>query len=349
MLTKASMLSILTEDRVEGQLIAVIAALVGWTNIRQCSTAEQAREALAPSTVLVTGVLADDSQAGSLIGELASRGVVVIAMTPDEACTAESLLAMGAREVLLQPSNVSEMYRLLQRWRHPEMRSLLATDDLTCSNWIGVEHSEALIQSLVRVAAAKDTCTAGHMQRMAKISEIVAKYVGLPQEICSRVGSVAPLHDIGKIAIPDQILQKPATLKANEFRVMQGHTIAGFRILASNTSPELNLAAKIALLHHERHDGKGYPIGLRGTEIPLEVQCVTIADVFDALISQRPYKSARSIAEAMDQIQSEVNTRFSKTLTRALLHALPEITDSIGVSGGVGAMRQPIRLSAPAL
>ncbi len=129
----------------------------------------------------------------------------------------------------------------------------------------------------------------------------------------------APLHDVGKIGIPDSVLLKPGRLTREAFATMQRHTEIGARILAQHHSPVLQVAAQIALTHHERWDGSGYPCGLQGLEIPVEGRLVAIADVFDALTHERPYKAAWSVPEAVAEIQRLGGQQFDPDITAAFL------------------------------
>lgn len=139
---------------------------------------------------------------------------------------------------------------------------------------------------------------------------MLAEGLGIASPTLELIEQAAGLHDVGKIAISDTILRKPGRLTAEEFRVMQTHTTAGTRILARSRSPILQLAERIALSHHERWEGSGYPRGLARTAIPREGRAVAVADVFDALTHERPYKAAWSAAEAAAEIASGAGTQF---------------------------------------
>ncbi|MEZ5729923.1 MAG: HD domain-containing phosphohydrolase [Burkholderiaceae bacterium] len=133
---------------------------------------------------------------------------------------------------------------------------------------------------------------------MAATSKLIAEALELPSELCERIFQAAPLHDVGKISTPDGILLKPGRLTDEEFIVMKQHCEAGWKILHEHSSPVLRLGAEIALAHHEKYDGSGYPNGLAADAIPLHGRIVAVADVFDALVSPRPYKRAWSAVDA---------------------------------------------------
>ncbi len=151
---------------------------------------------------------------------------------------------------------------------------------------------EESIHILSKAAEFRDNETAKHTVRMGHYSEQLAKFCELPESFCQRIKIAAPLHDVGKIGISDTILLKPGKLTAEEFAIMKTHCEIGYRILSESTSDILSLGAEIALNHHEKYDGSGYPRGLSGENIPITGRIGAICDVFDALTSERVYKKA---------------------------------------------------------
>ena len=137
----------------------------------------------------------------------------------------------------------------------------------------------------------------------------------------------APMHDVGKIGIPDSVLLKPGRLNENEYEHMKQHALIGAKILENSTSPLLQLAHKLALEHHEKWDGTGYPYGLKGEEISIEGRIVTIADVFDALTSKRPYKKAWSVEEALDLLKDEAGKHFDPQLVDLFIGQIDSIIE----------------------
>lgn len=177
-------------------------------------------------------------------------------------------------------------------------------------------------ETLMRLARAgehKDYDTAMHLQRMSLYSRALADAIGLDKEDAEIIELAAPLHDIGKIGTPDAILLKKGPFDEEELQVMRKHPLVGFKILEDSPSKYLQKGGEIALSHHERYDGSGYPNGLKGEEIPLAARIVAIADVFDALTSVRPYKKAWSFEQAYQYICDESGKHFDPELVNAMI------------------------------
>jgi two-component system response regulator RpfG len=168
-------------------------------------------------------------------------------------------------------------------------------------------------ETLYRLAKAieyRDLGTGIHLLRMSHYAEVIAEALGMPDEETRILTSAAPLHDIGKIGIPDAVLLKRGSLTDEEFAVMRRHPLIGYEILRDSRSRFVQMGALIALRHHERWDGSGYPDGLKGDAIPLPARIVAVADVFDALTSVRPYKPAWSPEEALSYLKTHSGTLF---------------------------------------
>lgn len=186
--------------------------------------------------------------------------------------------------------------------------------------WLAEEVRKATYQirerereTVIRLSKAteyRDANTGSHIVRMANYSELIARGLGLAPEQCELLLEAAALHDIGKVGIPDSILLKPARLTSKEFEVMKLHTVYGYDILNGSASQVLQTGAAIALGHHERFDGSGYPAGLKGEAIPIFSRIVAVADVFDALTAQRPYKQSWSAERASAHIQASAGAHF---------------------------------------
>ncbi len=184
-------------------------------------------------------------------------------------------------------------------------------------------------ETILRLAKAgeyRDEETGNHVVRMAKYARIIAEEMGLDEAVCIDIEYAAPMHDIGKIGIPDGVLLKPGKLNEREWEVMQSHTTIGYGILANSQSKYMQMGAVIALYHHERYDGEGYPNGLQGTDIPLIARIVTVADVYDALVSVRPYKDAWPIEKAVDYIKQQAGTQLDPDCVAAFNKRISDIT-----------------------
>ncbi|MEO5367219.1 MAG: response regulator [Magnetococcus sp. WYHC-3] len=183
------------------------------------------------------------------------------------------------------------------------------------------------LQMLGRAAEYRDNETGFHILRMSHYAQILAQAHGWNAEALDLVLNAAPMHDIGKIGIPDPILMKPARLNAEEWAVMREHPVIGATIIGEqgNQSELFSLAREIALHHHEKWNGQGYPAGRQGNDIPLSARIVAIADVFDALTSVRPYKQAWPLAQAVDLIRSEAGQHFDPELVALFLERMDPI------------------------
>jgi putative two-component system response regulator len=184
-----------------------------------------------------------------------------------------------------------------------------------------------VVQRLGRAAEYRDNETGLHIIRMSNTSALLAREAGLETSRCELLLNASPMHDIGKIGIPDEILLKPGKLEPHEWQVMKTHTLIGADLLAGDESDLMMMAHDIALTHHEKWDGNGYPHGLRGEEIPLVGRIVALADVFDALTSKRPYKPAWPVERAVALIREQAGKHFDPELAGLFLSILPEILD----------------------
>lgn len=182
-----------------------------------------------------------------------------------------------------------------------------------------------VIQRLGRAAEYKDNETGTHVLRMSHYARLIALAAGFSEERAEDLLNAAPMHDIGKIGIPDAILTKPGRLTKEEYTEMQRHPEIGAEILGDCDSKLLKLARSVALYHHEKWDGSGYPYGLAGEDIPVEARIVALADVFDALTSKRPYKEAWPIEKALDLIREQSGKHFDPNLAPLIEKELDSI------------------------
>ena len=184
------------------------------------------------------------------------------------------------------------------------------------------ELQEAQGEILARLAAAaehRDDDTGRHTLRVGELSAAIAETLGLSSQVVSLIRAAAPLHDVGKIGVPDHVLLKAGALTPEEFAIMKTHTTIGAAILAGGHSPVVIEAERIALNHHERWDGTGYPNGLLGDAIPLSARIVAVADVFDALTHERPYRPAWPMARVMEEVRAQAGRHFDPEVVAAFL------------------------------
>lgn len=184
-----------------------------------------------------------------------------------------------------------------------------------------------VVRRLGRAAEYRDNETGMHILRMSKITALLGREIGLDDYQCELLLHASPMHDIGKIGIPDHILLKPGKLDPDEWEIMKGHARIGADILSGDESDMMTMAREIALTHHEKWDGSGYPNGCSGEQIPLAGRIVAVADVFDALTSVRPYKKAWPVAEAVEFMQKESGRHFQPLLIEQFMANLPEILE----------------------
>ncbi|GAB2846330.1 two-component system response regulator [Pseudoduganella ginsengisoli] len=284
-----------------------------------------------PDLVLVDYMMPEMDGIGFLRAFRALQGMATIPVIMVTADTQLSIrheaLRLGANDFLTKPVNFVELnartgnlltlrraqLQLADRaaWLDAAVRK--ATADIEAGQ-------REAVYLLARAAELRDPETGAHLLRMAAYAELVARNLGLPDSECGLIRAAAPLHDIGKLGIPDAILLKPGKLDPEELTVMRTHAQIGASILADSASPLLQAGAIIAQSHHERYDGSGYPHGLAGKAIPLYGRIVAVADVLDALTSSRPYKQAWDFASARAFMQQSSGTHFDPDCLAALFH-----------------------------
>jgi putative two-component system response regulator len=262
----------------------------------------------------------------ALLKQLRSR-IPATAFVPMLVLTADSsrkskqeALSLGAKDFVTKPLDMAEtllrIYNLLEtRWLHVELQKHSETLEEKVRDRTR-ELEEAQLEILQRLALAaeyRDDCTGQHAQRVGELAGLVARAIDLPAEQIELIRRAAPLHDVGKIGIPDGILLKPSTLTAEEYAHIKTHTDIGRLILSGSKFPILQMAERIALYHHERWDGTGY-YHLAGSAIPLEARIVSVVDVFDVLTHNRPYKQASTVEVAMNLIRQERDKQFDPSL-----------------------------------
>jgi HD-GYP domain-containing protein (c-di-GMP phosphodiesterase class II) len=326
-------------------------------------------DALAGTRVLIAGGEPDDAKA---LGASLAAGAAQVTVAPDAEAAAQAALAarpdvivaIGAAEAelrdLLDPlelrsgppliaataldppsgktATAVRLRALLDRAaldrRVRDVESALAAQTVARRR----DLESARIEMLRRLALAaeyRDDNTPEHMERVAALAARLGRQLGLSELAITHIRHAAPLHDVGKIAIPDSILLKPGRLSAAEFEVVKTHAEAGARVLAEGESELLEVAESIARSHHERWDGTGYPDALAGADIPLVGRLVHVADVFDVLVHERPYKEAFSVEDAAAEIEGGAGTQFDPEVVEAFADLGPRVwLAAPGVYGG---------------
>ncbi len=263
-------------------------------------------------------------QLASRIGD--SEYFPVLVLTADQTAAAkQSALSLGAKDFLVKPCDTTEM--LLRVKNLLETRSLhlqLRQQNENLETAV-IERTrdleEAQFEAVARLALAaeyRDDETGQHTIRVGRLAELLAQNLDVPADIAAMIGQAAPLHDVGKIGIPDAILLKPAGLTAQEYKLMKTHTMIGAQILGGSRSPLLRLAETIALYHHEQWDGRGYE-GLEGDAIPLPARIVAVADAFDVMTHDRRYRRSLPVSAALAEIRLKAGKHFDPSVAEALL------------------------------
>ncbi|WP_255604437.1 HD domain-containing phosphohydrolase [Oscillochloris sp. ZM17-4] len=248
--------------------------------------------------------------------------VLTADMSPE---TRRHALSLGAKDFLTKPFDPTEVVLRIQNLLETRRLYLqLQTQNHHLSQQVqrGLRDiDEAQTEVILRLSQAaeyRDEETGLHTQRVGRLSALIARSIGLDEEQVELIRRAAPLHDIGKIAIPDYILRKPGRLTAEELRRMQEHAAMGARMLEDSRFPLLQAAHEIALYHHERWDGAGYPQGIGGHDIPIMARIVAVADAFDALTHERPYKHAWSVDETLTELRACSGSRYDPQVIEAL-------------------------------
>ena len=264
-----------------------------------------------------------------------ARDAIVVMITSEtDVAIRRKALEMGVTDFLNKPidrtelqARIRNLLNLASAQRQLASRAVQLRHEVDLATETIRKREVETIMRLTRAAEFRDAGTGLHVLRVGEMAAALARTMGLPPAECELILLAAPMHDVGKVATPDEILLKPGKLTAEEFTTMKGHAQAGFEILRGSESPMLQLAAEIAISHHERFDGSGYPNGLAGSKIPLSGRLVSIVDVFDALTSVRPYKPAWTIEASLEEIRRGNGTHFDPEIHELFFRALEEILE----------------------
>ena len=323
-------------------------------------------DALAGTRVLIAG---GEPDAAKALGKGLAAGAAQVTIAPDAEAAAQAALAgppdvivaLGPAERELRdlldplelrsgppliaasaleddPRPAVRLRALLERHalerRARDLESALAAQTVARRRDLESSRIE-MLRRLALAAEYRDDNTREHTERVAALAARLGQRLGLSELALTHIRHAAPLHDVGKIAIPDSILLKPGRLSNAEFEVVKTHAEAGARVLADADSELLEVAESIARSHHERWDGTGYPDGLSGADIPLVGRLVHVADVFDVLVHERPYKDAFSVEDAADEIRGGAGTQFDPEIVEAFADLGPRVwLAAPGVYGG---------------
>lgn len=259
--------------------------------------------------------------------------IIMLTAQTDEGSRIRALES-GASDYITKPFNRTELLKRvgihLENWH---LKQALKLENKTLEMKVQ-QRTQALekaqlemIYRLGRAAEYRDNETGNHVKRVSLFAQAIAEELGMDPAFCRLISVASPMHDVGKIGVSDTILLKPGKLTDEEFLIMQNHVKIGAEILSNADSPLLEMAYEIALTHHEKYNGKGYPHGLKGDDIPLSGRIVAIADVFDALTSERPYKKAWTVEAALQLIEREKGEHFDPELVDVFIKVLPRVQE----------------------
>jgi putative two-component system response regulator len=278
----------------------------------------------------------------SHIADLHAATAVLVVSGESDRTTARQLLELGAYGYLIKPFGVDQFLitvtnalrrRALEHEHERYERALEYAVDMRTTELR--RSREETVRRLAAAVDSRDGLLGVHSERVARYSFQIAQALGLPPAMCDLIALATPLHDVGKIAIPDSVLHKPGALTPGERQTMEAHAEIGYRMLQGSEEELLDLAATIAWTHHERVDGAGYPRGLAGDDIPLAGRIAAAADMLDALTSDRPYRSAYPLEHAAEILLKASGTHLDPNVVDVLLGSLD--TGRVRAAGGAVA------------
>ena len=287
-------------------------------NVLTATTAREGMELLKNNTVSV--IVSDNMMPGM-------NGIDFLTWTKTVAPDSVRILMTGYADLhaAIEAINKGEVFRFVTKpWDDEELRQTVL-DSIARYRIVTSMKSadEAKLLSLAQTIELKDHYTMGHCERVAKYALMLADAMDLPADMKKNIKYGSWLHDCGKIGVPEMILNKPGPLDAEQFDVVKKHSLWGADVARKAQLPEP--VVNIALYHHERFDGKGYPNGLKGTDIPLEARIVSIADVFDAMTSDRPYRKKLSAKKAMYVLKESESAAFDPDLVDVFIAVLSDV------------------------
>jgi len=264
------------------------------------------------------------------------KGIPMVMVTgSSDSDIRQRALASGANDFLTRPVDPDEFRARLGNLLTLRMSLVSPLDrverlahdvELLARQALEREH-EQIIFKLSQISTSRDEETGNHMHRVAHISRLIAQELGRGAQFCDMIYLAAPMHDIGKVGIPDKILLKPGKLTPEEWEAMKTHTTIGYDVLKDSSSSLLRMGADIAHSHHEKYNGQGYPLGLMGEKIPMVGRIVAVADELDALLSVRPYKQAWNFKDALEHLHRERGRHFDPGCIDVMLRHIDTILD----------------------
>lgn len=266
-----------------------------------------------------------------MLPQHASLPIVMVTALDDREILYKALDA-GATDFLSKPIDYRECQarcRNLLHMREQQLQLQQVNRDLQfrVEETLGeiLQREKETLHYLARAGEFRDAETGSHLNRIARYARLIAENIGMGSAFCELIEHAAPMHDVGKIGIPDNILLKQGKLNDTEWQIMMKHSTYGYEILSGSSSEFMQMGAKIALCHHEKFDGSGYPHRITGQEIPIEARIVAVADVFDALTCVRPYKKAWALSDAFEYLLTQRKRHFDPECVYAFLDKRNEI------------------------
>jgi putative two-component system response regulator len=318
---------VVVEDDEGAALLAKILGAAGYEDVRT-ATSPAVLDVLLKRwepDLVVLDLQVPGTDGFDLLEAVVASGVPALVLTADDSpTTRRRALGLGAKDFVTKPlDRVEVLLRVGNILQTRRLQRALEDRNHDLQRWVRARTAdleEARKETLERLALAaeyRDDDTAQHTKRVGRTAALLARQLGLANDTIEHLRLAAPLHDVGKIGIPDAVWLKPGALSDHERKMLEQHTEIGGRILSGSRSPILRLAEQIARTHHERWDGSGYPAGLAGDAIPLAGRITAVADVFDVLAHPRPHKKAWPLGRAVQEIVDQAGRHFDPEVVAA--------------------------------